>query len=555
MAVSMDFKWASALEKIFFKPELELPDYSSATALQGEVFSLQLAYKPDCCLNTMKIELLSEIAGLVEVRQVLSVKADYFGEIVDKENVLDDRPGLYPDLLGDTATYRSACRVWQPLWLTVRIPETFAPGKYTLQFKFTHDNPYNPERDFEVLSPVFTLEVLPAQLPQADLKVTNWFYCDSLCSYYQVEAWSDEFFRLVENCFKNMLRHGQNMIYVPMFTPPLDTYIGHERMTIQSIQVSEDAAGNYSFDFSLLERYVLLALKCGMKYLEFSHMFTQWGAKCTPKIMVKQPDGSVVRRFGWDVEANDPRYRKFLESLLPELGKFLQQKGWLDRAYFHISDEPYEKSLETYKFASELFRANLPGAKFIDALSRPEFYELGLVSIPVPANNHLQEFEHLDIPERWTYYCVSQYMKVPNQFMHMPSLQNRILGILLYVYNIKGFLHWAYNFYFSQFSLFPIDPYVDTTAAHGLAAGDTFKVYPGKDGEPVDSIRHEVFFDGVQDLAALQQLEKISSREEVLAFIKFECGGTMPTMFEYPRKSAWLLEFRQKLNRKLAATR
>jgi hypothetical protein len=548
----MEFKWASSLEKIFFKPDLELPEYSSASALQGEVFSVQLAYKPEVSLNTMEIELISEISDLVEVRQVLSIKADYFGENVDKENILDDRPGLYPDLLGDPGTYRSVCRIWQPLWLTVRIPAGFAPGKYTLQFKFKHTNPYRPERDFEMLSPVFTLEVLPAFLPPADLKVTNWFHCDSICSYYQVEAWSDEFFRLVRNCFENMLRHGQNMIYVPMFTPPLDTYIGHERMTIQSIQVQVDDDGSYHFDFSRLERYVNLALDCGMKYLEFSHMFTQWGAKCTPKIMVTLPDGTEVRRFGWDVEANDPRYREFLEALMPELGKFLQQKGWLDKAYFHISDEPCEKNLATYQFASELFRANLPGAKFIDALSKPEFYERGLVSIPVPANNHLQDFAHLDIPERWTYYCVSQYLKVPNQFVHMPSLLNRILGILLYIYNIKGFLHWAYNFYFSQFALFPIDPYVDATAAHGFPAGDAFKVYPGKDGKPVDSIRHELFFEGVQDLAALQQLEKISSRDEVLEFIKAECGGTLPTMFEYPRKSAWLLEFRRKLNRKLA---
>ena len=237
---------------------------------------------------------------------------------------------------------------------------------------------------------------------------------------------------------------------------------------------------------------------------------------------------------------------------MPELGRVLQKNDWLKRAYFHISDEPYENSLGTYQFASELFRANLPGARFIDALSRTEFFERNLVSIPVPANNHLDDFMHLDVPERWTYYCVSQYRDVPNQFINMYSARNRILGLLLYVYNVEGFLHWGFNFYFSQYSLFPIDPYQDTTASHGFPAGDAFKVYPGKNGIPEDSIRHEVFFEGVQDLAALQLLESCSSRQEVLDFIAQECGGKLPTMFEYPRNTQWLLDFRQKLNHKIA---
>jgi hypothetical protein len=320
-------------------------------------------------------------------------------------------------------------------------------------------------------------------------------------------------------------------------------------MTIQSIQVREDADGNYSFDFSLLERYVLLALECGMKHLEFSHMFTQWGAKCTPKIMVTLPDGTEVRRFGWDVEANDPRYREFLEALMPELGKFLQQKGWLDKAYFHISDEPYEKNLATYQFASELFRANLPGAKFIDALSKPEFYERGLVSIPVPANNHLQDFAHLDIPERWTYYCVSQYMKVPNQFMHMPSLQNRILGLLLYVYNIKGFLHWGLNFYNSAHSRYHINPYVTTSSDGAFPSGDPFILYPGQD-TVFGCIRGQVFYEALQDMRICLALEALIGREAVVQMIDNAAGYTL-RFDTYPQNPQYIEDLRAAMIEKI----
>jgi len=111
------------------------------------------------------------------------------------------------------------------------------------------------------------------------------------------------------------------------------------------------------------------------------------------------------------------------------------------------------------------------------------------------ANNHIGEFTGLDLPERWTYYCVSQWDQVPNQFAHLPSARNRIMGVLSYVYNLDGFLHWGYNFWFSQLSVFELDPYSETCAGGGFPPGDAFKVYPGKDGIPEDSIRHEVFYE------------------------------------------------------------
>ena len=220
----------NSLEKIFLQQELPLADYSSATALQGEVFSLQLAYKPQFPLNKIEFELISELAEITEIRQVELVKADYFGEVIDKENVIDDRPGLYPDLLSSVDRCRPVGGYWQALWITLRIPRTLEPRKYSLQLKLKHENLYRMDRSFEIISPEFTLNVLPVELPEAELKITNWFYCDAICQQYNVEIWSERFFNIIKNYLLNMRKHGQNMIYVPMFTPPLDTYIGRNLM-------------------------------------------------------------------------------------------------------------------------------------------------------------------------------------------------------------------------------------------------------------------------------------------------------------------------------------
>ena len=150
----------------------------------------------------------------------------------------------------------------------------------------------------------------------------------------------------------------------------------------------------------------------------------------------------------------------------------------------------------------------LDGWMVIDALSDYAFYERGLVEHPVPANNHIQPFADHGVPDLWTYYCCAQGVEVPNRFFSMPSARNRIMGLLMYLYEIKGFLHWGYNFYNSGFSRKHIDPFYDTHADYSFPSGDAFLVYPGPDGEAYSSLRAQVQLEGLQDLRALQKLEE-----------------------------------------------
>ena len=150
----------------------------------------------------------------------------------------------------------------------------------------------------------------------------------------------------------------------------------------------------------------------------------------------------------------------------------------------------------------------------------------------------------------WTYYCCGQELRVPNRFIAMPSRRNRIMGILAYVYDLTGFLQWGFNFYFSQYSRKLIDPFASTDSDGAFPAGDPFLVYPGRGGKPLDSIRHEVFYDGLQDLRALRLLESKIGREAVLALI-----GEPLTMKEYPRRDEWLRGVRERVYRELAVKR
>ena len=121
----------------------------------------------------------------------------------------------------------------------------------------------------------------------------------------------------------------------PLFTPPLDTEEGGERTTVQLVKIKETADLTWEFDFSRFERWVKMAQRCGVAGFEINHLFTQWGARSAPKIMVEK-DGKLIRRFFWDTKADSKEYsaflHQFLDALMPEL-------SWASgRTFFRISD-------------------------------------------------------------------------------------------------------------------------------------------------------------------------------------------------------------------------
>lgn len=112
------------------------------------------------------------------------------------------------------------------------------------------------------------------------------------------------------------------MLLTPVFTPPLDTEVGGERLTVQLVDVKLEN-GKYSFGFDRFIRWVRLAQKCGIKYFEISHLFSQWGAKYTPKI-VAEVNGRQKRIFGWETSADSIEYAEFLSAFIPQLIKVIR---------------------------------------------------------------------------------------------------------------------------------------------------------------------------------------------------------------------------------------
>ena len=119
----------------------------------------------------------------------------------------------------------------------------------------------------------------------------------------------------------------------------------------------------------------------------------------------------------------------------------------------------------------------------------------------------------------------------------------------MYKYNVKGFLHWGYNFYFTQLSVRPVDPFAETDADCAFSSGDAFVVYPAPDGSAWTSLRLKSLNEAFQDMRALQMLEKLAGKEKVLEILEENNGEKFNLSFtDYPRSEKWHLEKREEIN-------
>ena len=526
-------KLVSSMEKVFC--DTTVNDYQplkKLTALKGESIAFQVileledeksdAETPHNNRYSCNYEISGALKEFATIRSVKQTPVELpINPLVADDKYLRYTPGLYPDPLvplfnEDTVTAKRFCL--STVWVEIDIPRDYSLDLNTsLTVSFSADWIKSPAAE------TLEIEVLNAQLPEQTLINTEWFYCDCIADYYDIPVWSEKHWEYVENFARIAHRNGMNMILTPILTPPLDTYIGGERTTVQLVDITV-TDGKYSFDFSKVDRWVDMCNRLGYKYLEINHLYTQWGAKNAPKVMATV-DGEYRRIFGWETDAAGVEYRTFLRQLLTELIEHLKKSGDDKRCYFHISDEPNPSFLERYKECKEQVLDILADYPIIDALSNYEFYKQGVVKNPIPCNDHIEPFIEGGVENLWTYYCCGQVKNVSNRFLAMPGARTRSMGFQMYRYNVVGFLQWGYNFYSTVGSHDHIDPFLEVSADYCFGAGDAYSVLPGRKGQPIETIRIRNFFHGIQDYEAMKLCESLCGKEATVEAIEKALGG------------------------------
>lgn len=528
----------SSLEKLYHGDKAPTKTLSYFSMLKNEKKSFQIVIESDRDFKgTLTIE-----TNIKNIRKysVEHIKSDYPTAKGADDYYRFSKDGYYPDLLLPIDNQINIVKDINVFWIEINADKE-SIGNNTIKITLN-------ENDVTLAESSLNVEIIDCSLDFNDFIYTNWLHTDCLMSHYNLEVFSDEYWRVTENFLKTANEYGMNCVLTPIFTPPLDTEFGKERPTVQLVDVSIEN-GNYSFNFDKLSQWIEMSNRCGIKYFEMAHFFTQWGACHAPKIMATV-EGEYKKIFGWETKATSKEYKKFLTDFSVELKKYLEKYNLKDKVLIHVSDEPNFAMLRSYSKASRLIHKLFKGYKVVDALSDIWFYKMGIVTTPIPSTDHINKFIG-KTDELWTYYCSAQSKKyVSNRFFCNSSLRNRVLGYQLFKFDIKGFLHWGYNFYYTQLSKAIIDPCKVSDAGGKFPSGDSYVVYPADDGTVHHSIRLKVFYDALQDMAALNTLEKLTDKQTCIDIIE-ENGKHSITFSEYPHSDEWLLTTREKINLKI----
>ena len=450
----------------------------------------------------------------------------------DELDGLGHVPGYVPDPLFDETKAVLVKGETAAFWFTVDIPADCIPGDHAVAVRLTAQTTPEPTPLHPLLA---TLRIHDVQIqPRRGFPVVQWFYNDGILDWHRLKPFEEAFWPRVAPYMRNLVEHGQDTIYAPVFTPPLD---GVKRPT-QLLRVRRTGPDAYAFDWTDVKRYVDLATSCGIRNFEWTHLFTQWGVKNAIRIYEGQGADETLL---WPPEtaATSETYRAFLAQFLPAFKTFLDREKLLERSFFHVSDEPHgDEARANYAAARALLRELAPWMKTLDALSEIEYGRQGLTDMPVPSISVTKQFRDEGIP-CFTYFCCGPRGRYLNRLMDTPLAKIRMLGWLCYRFEVLGFLHWGYNYWQRRAQRDLVDPFVEQAAGAwpGWAYGDTFCVYPGPDG-PIDSIRWEIFAESLQDYALLQTLGVRPDDPRLAVFEDFD---------RFPKQVGWLRAMRREL--------
>ena len=418
---------------------------------------------------------------------------------VDASRLEGQTPGLYPDPLYPVYETQTHPHHYNPdhsaavmndrtraLWLTVRVPRNAQPGEYRteVRFKIAYFG--------DVITVPVRLTVHAASLPAKGVcGIENWFAIASIPRQHQCGWFDRRFWELVEAYLLNLADHRQTHVVVPMY---------------ELIEFKPGSKGSLRLGWGRFDRFVRLALKCGLRVLTGNHLatYTYDGRyKCGVHTFVN--DGGEVR---YELhEGRTPRAQEFLAWFLPQLRKHLRERRWLGKWWQHVRDEPYGIR-EDYDAIRALLKNCAPEFRTIDALNGP-IVEACDCWVPVLDGWHQNaEFFRGRLAAGdtvWTYVCCGPTGKYANRFIDQKSVLPRLIFWIMARYGAQGYLHWGYNW--SDRNVPEIDTCVFLPSQGPVQSGDVCVVYPGPHG-PHDSIRWEMQREGAQDYELFTTLAK-----------------------------------------------
>jgi hypothetical protein len=416
-------------------------------------------------------------------------------------------PAEFPDPLSNARTIDVAAGASQSIWLTVAVPKGTVAGRYAGIAKVSTTRG-------ELRVPV-SVDVRAVTLPDADQGAFNnsmWNTFNGELSWkpdgetieevYQYQRYSPQWWDLMEKVAEQMRRHRTNDLTLPLVNMLLDG----------DTNVTENADGNgvYTFDWSKIDQVVQFFAERGLlKRLEgfwVSADTDNWehdhqdGVR-EVEIVDHVPHSTKGRRNY--VNYDEPRAKNFIDQFIPALKAHVTAKGWADKYWMHIGDEPVGPDQEkAWRDTAARVKSHWPEVKLGDAAfhepTASELAEEMSIMVPNLLNYNLNPAPYDKLraegKELWLYNCNIPVGNYLNRFIDQPQFDQRLTMWYAYSRGATGYLHYSMSGWLAKLD-------------NDESKGDHYIVWPDTDNNSIESsVRYESLRDGIEDYETLNLL-------------------------------------------------
>ena len=211
----------------------------------------------------------------------------------------------------------------------------------------------------------------------------------------------------------------------------------------------------------------------------------------------------------FSVADNSDAEKQEMVRLLRAYAQHIKGRGWWDRCYYKLPDEPggHADRLAKVKVVADLVKQADPEYPRLCTMKvREDFF--GYVDIWCPLLSWHDDEIYAKARARgdkiWMYTCCGPRPPWANiAFIDQEAIAHRILMWTCWRFGYGGYLYWGVKFWPKQNfgkdgkPLWPDKPW--HSRIRHLPAGDGYMAYPDRDGDPLPCIRIELFRDGVED--------------------------------------------------------
>ncbi|MDR1407024.1 MAG: DUF4091 domain-containing protein [Tannerella sp.] len=488
-------------------PEVKTEKSQSLTGWKGEKLSAQLllwtvenATHVTCQFSDFESSSAVLPGGIAQARFVRYVLTDEFGNACGAHNPDDYPPSLSADMLDTLTCFDLEAKSVRPVWLTVAVPPTAAPGAYRATLTVSANGRKTHACDVE-------LNVLDRLLPPPSewkFHLDLWQHPPAVARVRHVPLWSDAHFAALKETMQPLADAGQKVITATLNKDPWNqqTYDLYADMIVWTKKTD----GAWTYDYGVFDRWVELMMETGVNRMINCYSMIPWNnefhytdAASDQKTVVRASPGS---------EAYEALWTPFLQDFTTHL----KEKGWLEKTSIAMDERSPEAMDATIKLLQRV-APELGIALADNHKSYKRYPHIKDISVAASARVDPEDIASRKADGLITSYYVCCADLFPNMFTFSDPAEAVYCAWYATAAGYDGLLRWAYNWWTEN-------PLLDSRYIR-WPAGDTYIVYP----DARSSIRFERLVEGIQDAEKIRIL-----REEWTAMTSDDAANKLKTL-------------------------